>query len=757
MNSAKLKKLLIHQQVILSKLALGASLESILYDICLAIEDVMNDKLAKSSIVSFKEKQLINRASPNLHPQYLDMINGLYMEGENNFFATSPSERMQTTIIEDIENYTFNKNSKTLTLKQGLKCCLLTPIFSTRADLLGLLVVFCADSKALKKHDFDLINFFVNVSSIALEKKHEFNNAQKLVASLQQSNEKFKAFTQVMPDLILILNEEGVYTDVYGTSNDLLLESPSTLVGQNVHDLFPKKDAQMIMAVIKTTLFTNEMQIFEYELQVPKGNVTFEGRAAALDNYLPDAPSQRHIVWMARDVSIRKKAEQEARKLAFFDPLTSLPNRRMLSDKLKTCVKNIKQNHMIGALLFLDVDNFKRINDSLGHSAGDEILVELATRLSSIIQSPDILARAGGDEFIVLLENIGNDLVQAGLECESLATSIQSMFLDKFEVGNLAFQVSCSIGICLIDYNNAQTDNILKFADTAMYRSKSKGGNSSSFYDPALQTLLEKQAELETDIVRAIACGEFCAYFQPQFNLQGIIVGAEALIRWNHPSKGLIAPSYFISIAEQYGLIQKLQNIVLEDICILIKELMTSNLIDDSFSISINISQSQFNSSNLKYELFNTIKAFDIHPSRIKLEITESMLSTDIEYTIKQMEELISAGFVFSIDDFGTGYSCLTYLSAFPVQELKIDKSFIGNMVDTVKGSSIVKTIVSLGKSLNLDVVAEGVETIEQHRILTDLGIDSMQGYLMAQPMCKESYIKLHEQQGGQIGYTQLN
>ena len=283
--------------------------------------------------------------------------------------------------------------------------------------------------------------------------------------------------------------------------------------------------------------------------------------------------------------------------------------------------------------------------------------MELSKRLSAIIKGSDTLARAGGDEFIILLKHVGENTQQASIECKIVAKEIQRAFHDKFEVGNLAFQVSCSIGICLIDSVNAQAGNILKFADTAMYRSKNKGGNSSSFYDPALQTLLEKQTELETDIVRAIASDEFCAYFQPQVNTYGDVIGAEALIRWNHPQKGLIAANEFIPIAEQYGLIQKLQNIVLHDICILINELKADNIIDDSFSVSINISQSQFNSSNLKGELFSTINKFDIRARQIKLEITESMLSSDIDYTIRQMKELIAAGFLFSIDDFGTGYS----------------------------------------------------------------------------------------------------
>ncbi|MET6758188.1 EAL domain-containing protein [Pseudoalteromonas sp. NCIMB_1079] len=743
MGTDRLKKLLSHQQGILSKIALGVPLSEVLTEICSSIEQIIDDESARCSILSVKGQQLFHCAAPNIHPEYCSLLDGVHIGPKVGSCGTAAFSKSRT-IVENIETSPLWEDFKYLALKFGLKSCWSTPIFSTQADLLGTFAIYHSTPKSPSKQDLELIDFFVHFSSIALEKSNEFNKAKQLLANLQQSNKKFKAFTKVMPDLILILSEEGIYTDVYGTSNELLLDSSKDLIGQSVKDLLSQDDAQMIMDVIKKTLSTNETQIFEYELAVPKGNIVFEGRAAALDHYHPNSPTKRHVVWMARDISIKKKAEQEVHKLAFYDPLTNLPNRRMLSDKLSMCVESVKRDKNIGALLFLDLDNFKRINDSLGHSAGDEVLVELSKRLSAIIKGSDTLARAGGDEFIILLKHVGENTQQASIECKIVAKEIQRAFHDKFEVGNLAFQVSCSIGICLIDSVNAQADNILKFADTAMYRSKNKGGNSSSFYDPALQTLLEKQTELETDIVRAIASDEFCAYFQPQVNTYGDVIGAEALIRWNHPQKGLIAANEFIPIAEQYGLIQKLQNIVLHDICILINELKADNIIDDSFSVSINISQSQFNSSNLKGELFSTINKFDIRAQQIKLEITESMLSSDIDYTIRQMKELIAAGFLFSIDDFGTGYSCLAYLSAFPVKELKIDKSFIDKILDSTVGFNIAQTIISLGKSLNLEVVAEGVETTEQYDLLKKMNIDAMQGYLIARPMDKEGYAKWH-------------
>jgi diguanylate cyclase (GGDEF)-like protein/PAS domain S-box-containing protein len=744
MDIVRLKKLLFHQQDILSKIALGTSLNDVLHDICLSIEEIIDDKSARCSILLLKGDQLFHCAAPNIDDKYCQLINGVHI-GPNVGSCGTAAYLKSRIIVEDIETSLLWLDFKELALDFGLRSCWSTPIISTQSNILGTFAIYHSSPKTPSTKDLELIDYFVHFSSIALEKNAESLLVEQLIADLQQSNEKFKAFTKVMPDLILILSEEGEYTDIYGSSDELLYKSLSKLIHKNVNDALPPKDSQPIMAVIDKTLATNDVQIFEYELDVKKGSVIFEGRTAPIENYQASNPSKRHIVWMARDITIRKNAEKEVERLAFFDSLTNLPNRRMLNERLTMYVERIKRTHKTGALLFLDLDNFKKINDSLGHSAGDELLVELSYRLSSVIRASDTLARVGGDEFIILLEYVGDDNEQANIEAEIVAQKLQSVFKKKFEVEGLAFQMSCSIGICLVDRRNSVTDNILKFADTAMYRSKMKGGNRYSFYNPQLQTLLENQAELETDLVRAITCNEFCTYFQPQISALGKVIGAEALIRWDHPIKGLITPNEFIPIAEQYGLMHKLQQIVLKDICVLIEQLSAENIIDDSFRVSINISHCQFNSPSLNSDLLNAINDFNIRPSQIKLEITESMLSGDMESTARQMQEINKHGFIFSIDDFGIGYSRLAYLSAFPINELKIDKSLIDKVLDDSSGLKRVNLIINLAKSLNITVIAEGVERVEQFEILTAMHIDSIQGYIIAKPMIKNKYVEWHK------------
>lgn len=741
MHKKKLSTLLKQQQKILSQIAFGQPLSKIGEEICLAIEDILEDKSAKCSILSLNGKQLFHCAAPSIDQKYCEIINGVEI-GPNVGSCGTAAYSKSRVIVEDISSSPLWADFKEVAHKFGLNSCWSTPIVSTKSQVIGTFAIYHAISKTPSEQDLELIDYFAHFSCIALEQSSNAYQLSQAVNELRVTNDKFKAFTQVMPDLVLILSEHGEYVDVYGSAEDLQHHSTK---GHNVNDCLPAKDAIQIMAVIEKTLVTGDIQVFEYELDLKKGHTVFEGRTASVEHYQPDNNASRHVLWVARDITQRKLAEKEIKKLAYYDQLTKLPNRSSFNESLVIAVEKIKSSGETGALLFLDIDDFKRLNDSLGHSAGDELLVQVARRLGAIIRRSDTLARLGGDEFVILLEHIGNDNEQASLESSVVAKKVNEVFDEVFNVDSLNFQVSCSIGIYLFEGLDITAHDILKFADTAMYRSKAKGGNSYSFYDPEMQTLLDRKIELETEILRAIENEEFCAYFQPQVNVAGKVVGAEALIRWIHPIKGLISPSEFIPVAEQFGLIQRLQNIVLIDICKLLNKI-SSNLISDDFKVSINISPSQFKSSALKSELLNIIHSFNVTPSQITLEITESMLAHDVEHTVQQMEELKSEGFTFSIDDFGTGYSCLSYLHAYPVKELKIDKSFVDRISNEESGLSIVKTIISLARNLKIKVIAEGVETKEQLNILKSCDIDSVQGYFFAKPMPMLEYINWHKE-----------
>lgn len=738
-------KLLAHQQNILSKIALGHELIDILESICKAIEEMLDNESAKCSILKLQGDQLFHCSAPSITPEYCDIINGVHIGPFVGSCGTAAHRRARV-IVEDIATSRLWRDYKDIALRFELLSCWSSPIVSTDNEVLGTFAIYHDHPKSPSDRELELIDYFVHFTSIAFEKNKLTSEMHKLITDLSKSNEKFNAITRVIPDPAFIFNENGDYVDIYSASDELLSHPKTELLGRNLKEMLPEHHATPIMEVINRTLTSNKVQIFEYDLNVAKGKVVFEGRTAPILYEANESGTKQHVLWIARDITTRKAAEKEIKKLAYFDPLTNLPNRRLLLERLTMCVNRIKRAKHVGALLFLDIDNFKRINDSLGHTAGDDLLTQVADRLAAVIRASDTLARIGGDEFVILLENMCDGGNKANTEASIVADKLQRMFIDKFQLGNLSFQISTSIGICLIDKNSNSPADVLKYADTAMYRTKIKGGNNVSFYDQELQSLLEKQAELENDIIRALDSNEFCAYFQPQVDIKGKVVGAEALIRWNHPEKGIVTPFEFISLAERFGLIQKLQQCVLKDLCLLINKLKEEQLINNDFAISINISQSQFGSSTLKKELINIINKYQVSAKRVKLEITESMLAHDLTQTVSIMEDLKNEGFNFSIDDFGTGYSCLSYLHAYPVKELKVDKSFIDNITGDSSGLPIVETIINLAKSLHMKVVAEGVETEEQYTILKEHSIDAIQGYYFAKPLSLQEYLQWHKQ-----------
>ncbi|MEG3753357.1 sensor domain-containing phosphodiesterase [Psychromonas arctica] len=739
MNSKKNTELLASQQKILTKIALGDPLEDILKSICLSIENLIDDKTAKCSILKLVDNLLFSVASPSIPNSYSEVINGIKIGPLVGSCGTAAFTN-ERVLVENIADSTLWEGFKSVAKAHNLASCWSTPITSSKSEILGTFAIYYSSPKSASKECLNLIDYFVHLSSIAIEKSNNAFHMRKLIHDLKVTNQNLNAFIKVIPDPAIVITKEGLYLNVYAASENLLSDPIQDLVGKNINDILSKDDAEMALDKINKTLETNETHVFEYTLTIRSIVHIFEGRTIKIDY-----DNQSHVLWVIRDITNRKNSEDEVKKLVYYDPLTNLPNRRLLTERINSCVEKIIKDDTISVLLFLDIDNFKRINDSLGHSAGDQLLIQSATRLSAILGDVNTLARIGGDEFVILVDDIADNMQQAQSNVIQLVQKIQSIFIDKYELGKLAFQISASIGIYLIDKNHADADNILKFADTAMYRTKFKGGNGYSFFDPKQQTLLEIKTELESEIIRAIEGDEFCAHFQPQVDVNGKVSGAEALIRWNHPTKGLVPPYQFIPLAEQFGLIQKLQNIVLRDICLLLKELSKHAIIPPNYRIAINMAQNQFNSPTLKNELISILNEYQVSPHQIMLEITESMLSKDLSYTVQQMHELKAQGFTFSIDDFGTGYSCLSTLHAYPVDELKIDKSFIDNIENVQTGLPIVETIINLAKNLNISVMAEGVETEKQFSILKEKKTDGIQGYLVAKPMPAEDYITWHQ------------
>ncbi|UZE97162.1 sensor domain-containing phosphodiesterase [Alkalimarinus alittae] len=740
MNQQLLSSLLDAQQNVIEKIALSAPLEECLNSICEQIESVIDSANAKSSILILDGNQLLHGAAPHLPQAYCDAIDGVTI-GPSVGSCGTAVYRKEQVIVNDIEHDPLWADYKDIALQHGLKACWSTPIISSKHEVLGSFAIYYTQVKKPSAIHLELIEKFSHLSSLAIEKEKAHQREQALTSELKFTNEKLQALTSVMPDMAIVIDEKGMYVDVYGSESQLLIISPETLIGKYINDVIPDQNAQSMMTIIDKTLDSEEIQIFEYDLDVQGGACTFEGRTAVINNYQPDQPNKRHVLWIARDITARKIAEEQVQQLAFFDPITALPNRRFLTERLQTTIERVIQNREVGALLILDLDNFKRINDSLGHNVGDQLLKMVAARLTPVLKDADTIGRIAGDDFIIMLEALDKDRNITASNATIVAEKLITSMSQPFKLDNEEYKIRCSIGISLIEGNEITADEALKRVETAMYRSKKLGGNSYSFYEPALQEIIDQRLQIEREIISSIKKDEFSAYFQPQLDRKGNIIGAEALIRWNHPEKGLISPFHFIPVAEQSGLIHQLQHIVLRDACLLFRSLGNRYINDNQFTLAINISACQFR-TELNQSLLGTLEEYGLSPQKIKLEITESMLMIDRDHTIDQIKQLKKEGFWVSIDDFGTGYSSLSYLHSFPVDELKIDRSFIDNMHDGEGGTAIVDTIIDLAENLGFTVMAEGVETQKQMDVLNQRNIRGMQGFFLSHPLPADNFTK---------------
>ena len=429
-------------------------------------------------------------------------------------------------------------------------------------------------------------------------------------------------------------------------------------------------------------------------------------------------------------------------QLAFDDPLTGLPNRRLMHDRLQQAMGATQRTGHHGALLFLDLDDFKTLNNTLGHETGDQLLKQLATRLKLAVRVSDTVARFGGDEFIVMLEDLGPDARAAGLLAELVGRHlIESLTAEPYDFEPQPYACGVSIGAVVFRGTDIGTDELLKQAELAMYEAKNAGRGVLRFFDTSMQSSINRRVELIRSLREGLARREFELYYQPQLDHHGALFGAEVLLRWNHPSDGLRLPGTFIKAAEESGVILALGNWALEAACASLASWAQHPALR-GLTLSANVSAMQFSRPDFVATVKNALDATGAPPERLRLELTESMLIDNVEDVISKMKALRALGVSFSLDDFGTGYSSLSYLQHLPLSELKIDQSFIRNMSKGDNGSSIVQTIISLGHCLGLTVIAEGVEDEHCHRQLQALACDHFQGYLYGRPMNIQAFLQ---------------
>ena len=437
---------------------------------------------------------------------------------------------------------------------------------------------------------------------------------------------------------------------------------------------------------------------------------------------------------VTRDITQRRKADEQIRYLAYFDALTRLPNRRLLMDRLAQAILAGQRTRQFGVLMILDLDNFKSLNDTCGHDVGDSLLVEVAKRIVASVREEDTVARLGGDEYVILAENLGMDEAQAAGHAEQIAAKIGRMIgLPGLVAANGAHRSTASIGLTLFRGADASIDALFKQADLALYQAKGAGRNTVRFFNPEMQLAIDSRTAMEAALHEALRLNEFALYYQPQYDGAGRLTGAEALLRWLPPGRGPVSPAEFIPLAEETGFIIPLGRWVMQTACAQLSAWADHPATRD-LTIAVNVSPRQFREADFTDQVRACIQASGADPSRLKLELTESVVLKDVDEVIERMNGLRKLGLTFSLDDFGTGFSSLSYLKRLPLDQVKIDQSFVRDVVSDANDGAIVRAIVAMSRSLGIEVIAEGVETREQLDFLTACGCDHFQGYLFGKP-----------------------
>ena len=591
----------------------------------------------------------------------------------------------------------------------------------------------------------DGTTFDVEVSSVSIELDGGavlFNSSRDITErkaaeeSLRESEERFRAVIEQSPIGVafardgIIVDANAVYLRMFGYDNAAEVRDRKLLeqiVYRRRSDLGDRgalaNGADHVEGAYETVGLRKDGS--EFPVYVSAKRLEFK-----------DGPS---TIAFLIDITRQKMSEEEIRRLAFFDHLTELPNRRLLNDRLQQALLSSERTGRRGALLFIDLDDFKSLNDTLGHAAGDALLQEVARRLKSCLRETDSIARMGGDEFVVILEDLSDQSAAAARQTEAICEKLLAVLDRRYELFSDEYQCTASIGATLFCGREGPGVDLIKQADIAMYEAKRAGRKNLRFFDPKMQDAVNAQAALAGELRRAVEKGEFELHFQVQVDSSHRPFGAEALLRWHHPVRGVVLPANFIDVAESTDLIIPIGQWVLETACAQLRSWARAAETRD-LSLCVNVSAKQFHKAEFVGTVRALVRRYAVNPKRLVLELTESSLLRDTEETIATMNALRDIGVQFSLDDFGTGYSSLQYLKRLPLHQLKIDRSFVRDIAVDTSDLSIVQTIIAMARSLNLQVIAEGVETQEQCRLLLNMGCDEFQGFLFGKPVSIDQF-----------------
>lgn len=550
-------------------------------------------------------------------------------------------------------------------------------------------------------------------------------NRRKAEQKLREKTTMLEGLLNSIPDMIFFKSKDGQYLGSNAQFANFVNDKASSIIGKTDFNYFSEAQAKSYRKIDQQVVNTRQVVHLEEWTSFPDGS---ERLLDKLKAPLLDANNEfLGVLGVSRDITERYQHEQRIKFLAFYDPLTNLPNRYHFKDKLIKTSNLLIPGEAVMVLAIIDLDHFKNINDALGHAKGDQILVALSLRLNNLLQDNEVLARFGGDEFVLLLIQENPDLKLAEQQLEERLLLFQDTLAQPLRLGESEFLLASSLGASFnTDFSRNFTD-LLKEADIALYAAKEAGRGTWRRFQMSMQTQVESRFEMEGELRKALDNQQLRLYLQPKTNRDGVVYGTESLVRWEHPKKGLIFPNDFIPLAEDTGMILALGEWVLRETLLLMKDY-------PQLTFAVNISPRQFRNPDFVSRLRYLLEETEADPTRLTLEVTEGLLITDFNQSSKRMLELQKLGISFSIDDFGTGYSSLSYLKKLPINELKIDRSFVDGLPDDSSDALLVETMMAVAKHLELAVVAEGVETKEQQAYLYSVGCDLHQGYFYGKP-----------------------
>ncbi len=709
---------LTRQNTVLEYISQRQPLTYILDALALSIEKQYPEMRCTVLLLDEHGQRLRFCSAPSMPAFFRQVVDGWSVADASSACA-SAAFHARRTLIDDLQQRGYGIMAD-LARRLDAAACWSEPILSHDRRVLGTFAIYHRAARPPEHNELTLLDESARLAGIAIERLHAERDL-KIAAHAFEVNQGM----MVMDANYIVLRVNQAYTAITGYSAEEVVGSRPLLFNYGQQD---EKFYEEIWESLRRD------RSWQGELWGRRKNGDTYMQALHISAVSNDAGEVSNYVAAFDDITRHMQAELQIRRLAHYDPLTQLPNRLLLIDRLGQAVASATRNKRCGAVLMIDLDNFKTLNDTRGHSVGDLLLIEVAKRLLECVRGEDTIARLGGDEFVVILEDLGEVETVASGNAEHIGEKIIAALSVPYQLQSQTHHTTPSIGVSLFSAGEDNLEELIKRADSAMYQAKKAGRNTLRFYDPQIQAALEARSALEDELRSAVANNELQLYYQMQVDDKRRVVGAEVLLRWQHPRHGFVLPAQFIPLAEETGLIVPIGFWVLERACAQLK-LWAGNEMTQHLQLAVNVSARQFCQPDFAVQVQRIVEQADIHPGLLKLELTESMVLDNVENVIATMAALKPLGINFSIDDFGTGQSSLAYLKKLPLDQLKIDRSFVRDITSDPNDAVIVRTIIGMAINLGLEVIAEGVETEQQLAFLLENGCLAYQGYLFSKPM----------------------